>query len=300
MNTYPDSYTQTQTIFGSCVSATIVAAGYERVMTLDSLVEGVHFPAGTSARDIGYKSVAVNFSDLAAMGAEPRWLYLSLSMPDWDVQWLQAFWQGMQELISEARLAVVNIYPGELAISIEAHGVVPVGEAILRNGAQINDAVYVTGTLGDAGCALQQPDADTYLLQRLNRPTPRIEIGTCLRGIAHAMIDISDGLLADLGHISEASSVSIRIDQDCVPVSQNLLQCVGQERALQYALSSGDDYELCFTMPAEKEVLLARCIPFDGPAYTRIGTVTAGNDVQLLDHNGSLVVHPARGFDHFA
>ena len=298
MNTYPDC--DIQAVFGMCASTTVVAAGYERVMTLDTLVEGVHFPARTTARDIGYKSVAVNFSDLAAMGAKPRWLYLSLTIPQWDTQWLESFRQGMQELLSQVQLAAVAVNQGKLAVSIEAHGVVPVGEAILRSGAQINDAVYVTGTLGDAGCGLQQPDADAYLLQRLNRPAPRVEIGTCLRGMAHAMIDVSDGLLADLGHIAEASSVSIHVDQDRVPVSQNLLQCVGAEQARQYAMSAGDDYELCFTMPMEKEELLARCIPSAGPGYTRIGTVVAGSGVQLLDHNGSRVAYPTRGYDHFA
>jgi len=269
-------------------------------MTLDTLIEGVHFPDQTAAQDIGYKSVAVNFSDLAAMGAEPRWLYLSLAMPAWDAQWLQSFWQGMQELMSETRLATVVVHRGELAVSIEAHGIVPEGEAILRSGAQIDDAVYVTGTLGDAGCGLQQADADAYLLQRLNRPLPRVETGICLRGIAHAMIDISDGLLADLGHIAEASSVSIHIEQDRVPVSENLLQCVGSDQARQYALSAGDDYELCFTMPAEKAERLMQCLPTGSPAYTRIGTVKEGSGVQILDHNGSLVANPASGYDHFA
>lgn len=298
MNTYPDR--DTQAVFGMCASTTVVAAGYERVMTLDTLVDGVHFPVQTTALDIGYKSVAVNFSDLAAMGAEPHWLYLSLTIPQWDMQWLEDFHQGMQALQSQARLAAVAVYQGKLAVSIEAHGIVPVGEAILRSGAKIGDAVYVTGTLGDAGCGLQHPDADAYLLQRLNRPVPRIGIGTCLRGMAHAMIDISDGLLADLGHIAEASSVSIHVEQDRVPVSQNLLQCAGAEQARQYALSAGDDYELCFTMPVAKEELLARCMPSAGPGYTRIGTVVAGSGVQLLDHNGSLIEHPARGYDHFA
>ena len=298
MNTYPDC--DTQAVFGMCASTTVVAAGYERVMTLDTLIEGVHFPVQTAARDVGYKSVAVNFSDLAAMGAEPGWVYLSLTIPQWDTPWLESFWLGMQELLSQAQLAAVTVSIGKLAVSIEAHGIVPLGEAILRSGAQIGDAVYVTGTLGDAGCGLQQPDADAYLLQRLNRPAARIEVGICLRGIAHAMIDISDGLLADLGHIAEASSVAIHVDQDRVPISQNLLQCVGAEQAQQYALSAGDDYELCFTMSPAKEKQLARCLPSGGPAYTRIGTVLAGSGVQLLDHNGSLVEHPARGYDHFA
>ncbi len=283
-----------------CASATTVEAGYERIMTLDTLVAGVHFPVETTALDIGYKSVAVNLSDLAAMGAEPRWLYLSLSIPEWDTQWLQSFWQGMLELMSDIRLAAVVVYRGELTVSVEAHGTVPAGEAILRSGAQINDAVYVTGTLGDAGYGLQQPDADLYLLHRLNRPTPRIETGICLRGIAHAMIDISDGLLADLGHLAQASSVSIQIEQERVPVSPNLLQCAGSEQALQYALSSGDDYELCFTMPVEKEDLLAACTASTGLRFTRIGTVSAGKGVQLLDHNGSPVTNTTRGYDHFA
>jgi len=297
LNAYPDR--DVEAIFGLCASTTTVEAGYERIMTLDTLVAGVHFPVSTIARDMGYKSVAVNLSDLAAMGAEPRWLYLSLSIPEWDVKWLQSFWQGMQALMSETRLATVVVQQGALAISIEAHGVVPVGQAILRSGAKINDAVYVTGTLGDAGCGLQQPDAGSYLLQRLNRPTPRVETGTCLRGIANAMIDISDGLLADAGHVAAASEVSIHIDQDCVPVSENLLQCVGPELARQYALSAGDDYELCFTVPEEKAPVLTRCMTTVDTGFTRIGTVKAGSGVQLLDSNGTQVAHPGRGYDHF-
>lgn len=300
MNAYPGC--DIQTVFGTCVSATVVPADYERVMTLDTLIEGVHFPVLTSARDIAYKSVAVNFSDLAAMGAEPRWLYLSLTIPEWDRQWLESFWLGMQEplLHYQAKLAAVNINQGKLAVSIEAHGIVPEGQALLRSGARISDAVYVTGTLGDAGYGLRQPDVDASLLQRLNRPTARVEAGICLRGFAHAVIDVSDGLLADLGHLADAGSVAIQIDLDRVPISQKLRQCAGVEQAQQYALSAGDDYELCFTMPVEHEARLTRCLLAFSLDFTRIGKVTAGNGVQLLDSNGRQLAYTARGYDHFA
>ncbi len=300
MSEYPES--DVRAVFGDCEANTRVAAGYERVMTLDTLVAGVHFPDRATAQDIAYKSVAVNFSDLAAMGAEPRWIYLTLSIPGWSTEWLDAFRTGLQELLVpyQVQLAAVVVHRGDLAVSIEAHGIVPAGQALLRSAAQLDDGVYVTGQLGDAGGGLQFPDRDAYLLQRLDRPTPRIETGICLRGLAHALIDISDGLLADLGHIASASHVSIQVEQRRLPLSENLLHCVGTELALELALTAGDDYELCFTMPIALEERLGRCLPQAAPPVTRIGTVVRGEGVQLLDEQGRPVTKTVRGFDHFA
>jgi len=204
----------------------------ELVISMDTLVSGIHFPETTYPQDIGYKSLAVNLSDLAAMGAEPRWITLALTMPESDEAWLEKFMEGFSELAQQYMLDLIggDLTRGPLSITVQVHGFVPVGKAIYRHGAQTGDLVFVSGVLGDAGLALRMlaeqalltNKYNDYLLQRLNRPAPRISLGLALRDTASSAIDISDGLLADLGHILTASKKGAIIKTDQLPLSDAL------------------------------------------------------------------------------
>ena len=226
-------------------------------VSLDMLVAGVHFFADADPEGIGHKALAVNLSDLAAMGASPAWITLALSLPKADAAWLEGFCRGLFALATRFQVQLIggDTSRGPLTISIQAHGFVPQGKALRRSGARPGDRVYVTGTLGDAALALAStrgqvtiPGAyQAYLQARLERPTPRILQGLGLRGLASAAIDISDGLAQDLGHILERSGVGARLNVDRVPRSGALNDCLDAAAALPLALTGGDDYELCFT-----------------------------------------------------
>ncbi len=285
-------------------------------VSIDTLVSGQHFEPNTSAYDLGHKSLAVGLSDLAAMGAEPAWFTLALTLPGVDVEWLQDFSRGLAALAGEHGIQLVggDTTSGPLTISIQVHGFTDVEHTLKRSGAQSGDMIYVTGTLGDAGAALALAKGDAklaaalnladrdYLQQRLNKPTPRVDFGEQLAGLATAAIDISDGLLADLGHILEASgkdnkSLGARIDLARLPLSA-ALQKLPIEKAQQFALSAGDDYELCFTAsPAEFGCLQAdfadRC--------TRIGIVDSQAGIYRIDDKGKLVTITTEkaGYEHF-
>lgn len=239
-----------------------VPSGKELVLAMDTLVSGVHFPTDTRPADIGYKSLAVNLSDLAAMGADPCWVTLSLTLTEPDENWLQCFMDGFGQLAREYGLSLIggDTTRGPLSITILVHGLVPEGRAIKRKGASPGDRIYISGHPGDAALALEIINGNVtgvndqqkmYLLARLNRPTPRLELGRSLRGIASSAIDVSDGLDADLGHILEAGSVGADMQLAQLPLSDALL-ALPEERAWQLALSGGDDYELCFTVPESK------------------------------------------------
>lgn len=241
--------------------------GMHLVTAVDTLVDGVHFPRHTSAFDIGYKALAVNLSDLAAMGATPAWMTLALTCPQAQQQWLVEFTQGLLTLATQHQVSLIggDTTAGPLTVTIQVCGLIPVGQALLRSGARVGDEIYVTGTLGDAGLGLlagvQQKlslpiDVQSFAASRLNRPTPRVSEGIALRGIAHSAIDISDGLAADLGHILIASGVGARIEVENLPLSPALRDNLAQQHAVTLALSAGDDYELCFTVPPAKIDLL--------------------------------------------
>jgi thiamine-monophosphate kinase len=271
---------------------------------VDTLIEGVHFPQQTPPAAIGHKVLAVNLSDLAAMGAEPAWATLSLSMPEPDETFLKAFCDGLFSLAEQFNIALVggDTVRGPLVLTLQASGFVPEGEALTRAGAAPGDLLYVSGTLGDAAAGLELVKAGSlnsrearWLRQRLDRPTPRIALGQALRGIASSCIDISDGLCADVAHIMERSHLGAAIDSRSLPLSPELLRVKGEEAARGLALNGGDDYELCFTVPEQKEAELLRLAATFAVAVTRIGEVN--NEVGVLRVDGEIV--SGGGYDHF-
>ncbi len=230
-------------------------------IAIDTLVEGVHFPTMTRPEDIGYKALAVNLSDLAAMGATPAWMTLALTCPQVDEVWLTKFSAGLRELAKIAQISLIggDTTSGPLTITVQVTGFVPPYAALQRRGAQPGDGIYVTGTLGDAGLGLASLQKRIVLPRpvlkfvesRLNRPTPRLHEGQALQRIANSAIDISDGLAADLGHILSASAVGASLQLENLPLSSALRDYLSPESAWNFALSAGDDYELCFTVPAK-------------------------------------------------
>ncbi|MNM52851.1 Thiamine-monophosphate kinase [compost metagenome] len=288
--------------------------GQQLVVTADTLNSGVHFPAETPPADIGWKALAVNLSDLAAMGAAPAWCTLSLSLPEASPAWVDAFADGFFELADLHGMALIggDTTRGPLSISITAMGHVPTGEALRRDGAEPGDDVWVTGVPGEAGVALalwqQQrlevsgPVSDAaleHLRCRLARPTPRLAAGRALRGLATAAIDISDGLLADLGHICERSQVAAEVLEDELPMSRMAAQA--GEAALFRTLraGAGDDYELCFTAPASRRGQVIESMASVAVPVTRIGCIRAGSGVRRVDGKGAVLAASRRGFDHF-
>lgn len=281
--------------------------GHELVAALDTMVEGTHFLPGTAPDALGWKLLATNLSDLAAMGAQPAWAMLGLTLPRADAAWIDGFARGFAQLAARYRLALVggDTTGGPLAMSVAIHGFVPAGAAITRHGAQVGDVVFVTGTLGDGAAglscarALRQDAHAQLLLERMRRPTPRVEAGLALRGVAHACIDVSDGLVQDLGHICAASGVGAELDAAALPLSPALCASFDDAAARRFALAGGDDYELCFCVPAacadSVPVLLAEC----GGA-TRIGRIVAGTGVRVRDTDGAWLKPARLGWDHFA
>jgi thiamine-monophosphate kinase len=280
------------------------------VVTTDTLVSGRHFPENTSPADIGYKALAVNLSDLAAMGAEPAWVLLALTLPNANDCWLKRFTEGFFPLMQHFQLQLVggDITQGPLTITVQAMGFVPCGKALCRIGASVGDCIYVTGTLGDAGLALETiQKKDNFgltssqilaVMQRLNRPDPRVEIGLALRDVASSAIDVSDGLAADLGHILSANRVGAILQLEKLPLSNSLLG-LARARAWQLALSSGDDYELCFTVPESHERALQQHLITLNIPYTCIGSIKKDPGLLLLDETGSVFCIDKSGFQHF-
>jgi thiamine-monophosphate kinase len=283
-----------------------VPAGRDLVVAMDTLNIGVHFPEDAAPADIGWKSLAVNLSDLAAMAATPAWCTLSLSLPQSDATWVDAFLDGFLALAAQHEVALVggDTTRGPLSVCVTAHGLVEPHGALRRSGARVGDDVWVTGTLGDAAGALRQWQAgeavDPVLRARLDRPTPRVAAGHALAGIASACIDVSDGLLADLGHVCRASRVGAVLDVDALPVSDALRACFDRDtlRALQSA--GGDDYELCFTAPKTARLAIETMLQARDVPATRIGRITddAGG-IALHDAQGVAWSPPRRGYEHF-
>lgn len=259
-----------------------VPADRRLVVAMDTLNAGVHFPEDTAPADIGWKALAVNLSDLAAMGAEPAWCTLSLSLPQPDPVWLDGFLDGFLDLATRYDVALVggDTTRGPLSVCVTAHGFIEPRAALRRAAARVDDDVWVTGTLGDAAGALRQWQAggacDATLRARLDRPTPRIAAGRALRGIAHACIDVSDGLLADLGHICAASGVRARIDVDALPASDALRSAFSGDDLRTLLAAGGDDYELCFTAPAVARMAVQEALQDVDVPVARVGTVVGG------------------------
>jgi thiamine-monophosphate kinase len=268
----------------------------QQVQVIDTLVEGVHFPEDTTPADIAYRAVAVNLSDIAAMGARPRWMTLALTMNDANEQWVEAFAKGLFEAADKFDVALVGgdtTRGAAITVTVTITGEVPPDSALLRSGARPGDAIFVTGTLGDAAAGLslmQRGELDGELVQRFLRPTPRIDIGTALVGRASAAIDISDGLAGDLSKLLTASGVGGEIHLDKLPLSDALRNCASADQQFEWATCGGDDYELCFT--ADEAVVT------DIDGITRIGRITEGCDLKcMLD--GDVVEIDVSGYRHF-
>lgn len=276
--------------------------GNDLVVAADVLNAGVHFPDSTEPGAIGHKALAVNLSDLAAMGARPSWFTLSLSLPAVEEEWLTAFSRCLFDLANENEIALVggDTVRGPLSIGIQVIGQVPANTGLRRSGAQPGDKVYVTGTLGDAALALRQIKLgaipENELRARLDYPVPRTAFGLGLLDVATSCIDISDGLAADLNHILEASQVGASVTTAAIPLS-NYLAGLESDEAIRLALSGGDDYELCFTVPEEKTIAIKQISEETGVPVACIGEITNEAGLRLSDSDISLV---SIGFNHFA
>lgn len=280
--------------------------GRRLVVAMDTLNIGVHFPAETAPTDIGWKSLAVNLSDLAAMAATPAWCTLSLSLPQPDAAWLDGFLDGFLELAARHDMALVggDTTRGPLSICVTAHGLVDPRGALLRSAARVGDDIWVTGTLGDAAAALRQWQShqpiDSVLRARLDRPTPRVEAGLALAGIAHACIDVSDGLLADLGHLCRASRVGAQIDIDALPASEALIAAFDPSTRRELQATGGDDYELCFTAPKAARLAVQDALHTCDVIATRIGLMTADAcKILMRDAAGAEWSSSSEGYVHF-
>ena len=286
-----------------------IPEGYELVVSVDTLVSGVHFTADADPESLGYKSLAVNLSDLAAMGAVPAWATMALTIPEYTPPWIEGFASGFSELAKRYPLSLIggDLTQGPLSITVQIMGVVESGTSMLRNGARTHDDVYVSGYPGEAGYALlaQKREFDDctivggHCLERLLKPLPRVELGRKIRGIASAAIDISDGLAADLGHILKSSSVGAIIELDKIPLREPLAGLMNQDEIWEVVLSSGDDYELCFTVPgAVRREMEEIAMSFDFPV-TRIGKIVADKGLHLMSPDGNKYLIKRYGYEHF-
>jgi thiamine-monophosphate kinase len=286
-----------------------VTAGHELIATTDTLVAGVHFPHDSPAAAIGHRALAVNLSDLAAMGARPAWALLALTLPEASEAWLSEFAAGFGALAREHRVALVggDTTRGPLCVTVQLLGFTPQGSALRRSGARPGDALFVSGSPGDAaaGLALEQrrllvPEAArAYLRERFLYPSPRVALGERLRDYASACIDVSDGLLGDAGKLGQASGVAAEIVFEQLPLSEALRTALGQERAGLLALSGGDDYELCFAVPGERVAQLYTQLPPERWGYARIGSLQAGGGARVV-RDGTVMEFSHSGYQHFS
>jgi thiamine-monophosphate kinase len=294
---------------GDDAAVLAVPVGQQLAVAIDTLVEGVHFPHGTAPRDIGWKALAVNLSDLAAMGAAPAWALLALTLPHADPACVDGLAEGFAQLAQAHGVALVggDTTRGPFCLSVAVHGFVPPGQALVRGGACAGDAVFVTGALGDAAGGLRLLLEERYdpadaahqaLRARLDRPTPRVRAGLALRGHASACIDVSDGLLADLAHVCGASGMGVLLDTDALPLSPMLRAVFGEAGAREFALSGGDDYELCFTVPPGRVAQMRAALAAADCTVTCIGRIVEGRGV--CDASGKPLVSAHPGWDHFA
>ncbi len=280
-------------------------AGKWLVVATDTLNAGVHFPVETAPADIGWKALAVNLSDLAAMGAQPAWCTLSLSLPGSDAAWLEGFLDGFLALAQVHGIALVggDTTRGPLSICVTVHGFVDEGVALRRDGARVGDDIWVSGTFGDAAGALAQwregRPVDPSLRLRLDRPVPRVALGLALAGVAHAAIDVSDGLVADLSHVCDASGVGAELDIGALPASSALHASFDDVSRRELQTSGGDDYELCFTAAADRRDAIARIARETAVDVTRVGGIVVGGGVRARLADGSEWRSTRAGYVHF-
>jgi thiamine-monophosphate kinase len=286
-----------------------LSPGMELAVSTDMLVAGRHFFPDTDPYRLGRKALAVNLSDLAAMGAQPRWATLALALPEADEAWLAAFSAGLLDLAAEHGVDLVggDTTRGPLNLCITILGEVEAGRALRRDAAQVGDDLWVSGDIGGAALGLRHLQGQVNLpeaarcaaVARLETPTPRVALGRALIGLARAAIDLSDGLLGDLGHILERSGVGAEVAVETLPLHPALSQ-VSPELARTCALAGGDGYELCFTAPTTQRAAIEAAAASVGVAVSRIGVIRAESGLSLRDRAGAEVAPPGRGYDHFA
>ncbi len=290
---------------GDDAAAVLVEPGYALLTCVDTLVAGVHFPIDVPVESIGFKSLAVNISDIAAMGGEPKWATLALTIPDYDKGWLEKFSKGFFKLANKYGIKLIggDTTRGSLTVSVQLMGVVKSDKQLLRSGAKIGDKIFVTGTLGDGGVGLDswqgrvELGAQTeYFRGRLNFPEPQVGIGKQIRELASSAIDISDGLGSDLLHILKSSGVGARINEELIPTPNIDKKIQLPKELLDYALYSGDDYQLCFTSnPEHCADILAL-----SDSITEIGEIITGEQLVISTKNGGEHAVNAFGYNHFA
>lgn len=286
-----------------------VRDGYDLVVTTDTMVSGTHFFPDDDPRALGHKLVTVNVSDLAAMGAEPAWLSLALTLPGVDESWLAAFAAGLHETAEYYNCQLVggDTTRGPMSLTMIAKGIVPRGKALTRSGAKVGDYIYVTGTLGDAALGLKlcqglhevSKKHQTHIMQRFHYPSARVALGQALRNIASSAMDLSDGLFSDIQHILKRSSVGASIDVSRLPLSQAIKDSCDQATAIQLALSGGEDYELLFTVPEAKRGSLEVLLSPYGTTATCIGRITGVAGKLELRLNEQPYQYQPNGFLHF-
>lgn len=286
-----------------------VGSGMELAISTDMLVNGTHFFADADPYSLGHKALAVNLSDMAAMGAQPRWATLAISLPSEDEAWLARFSAGFFSLADQYNVELIggDTTRGPLNLCITILGEVPQGKALRRDGAQIGDEIWVSGVVGDAALALAHMQGKVALSEKsfkstepaLHQPRPRVLLGKALRGIASSAIDVSDGLLADLGHILECSKLGAEIHFNKIPVSNDLRPYLAEDWGQQCALAGGDDYELCFTAPAARHAELEILSKQLKLPLTCIGNIVPGLDCEIFDSNGNVMKIEKAGYDHF-
>ena len=286
-----------------------VPSGMILATSVDTLVSGVHFLADVSAEALGHKALAVNLSDLAAMGADPAWVTLALTLPEANESWLHGFCRGFAELAGRYGVQLVggDTTRGPLSVTVQAQGFLPQNAGLRRDGARVGDDIYVTGTLGDAALALSwlngarpgltDPQA---LIQRLERPEPRVAAGRAMRHMAHSAIDLSDGLLADLGHVLASSGVGARLELDRIPLSPPVAASLRERGDWSLVVSGGDDYELCLTLPQSRREKVAEIAATLDLPITRIGSIEQQPGLLCFDKDGLPWSPPRFGYDHFA
>ena len=288
-------------------------AGMEMAVSTDMLVSGQHFFTDTDPYKLGHKSLAVNLSDMAAMGANPRWATLALALPESlikiDTKWVESFARGLLELACSHRVALIggDVTRGPLTICIQIIGEVAKGRALRRSGARVGDDIWISGKLGDAALALLherhqiklEPDEFAECLNSLLLPVARVDLGQRLVGLANSAIDISDGLLADLGHILERSNVAATISLEEVTRSAILKKYFSQPQVINCMLAGGDDYELCFTVPKERRSKIDKISQETGIPLTRIGKIIMGEGLVVLDSTEKPIMLETTGYDHF-
>ena len=296
---------------GDDCAITSISAGYQLAITTDTLVEGTHFLPSISPAALAYKSVAVNLSDLAAMGATPTWVSLALTLPEIKEAWLAEFSQSLFAILDRYSMSLIggDTTKGPLSITLTAQGFLPENQGLFRHQAKVGDWIFVSGFLGDSAAGLDlllqhrkiENESDRYFIQRHLHPTPRVELGLALRAFSCCALDISDGLLADLGHILERSQVGAEIYLENLPLSHHLCTQYEQTQAEKFALTGGEDYELCFTVSEEKREEMEQVLRSQGIKVTCIGQILPATSGLNLLKNGKKMALPTHiGFDHFS